>query len=85
MSEPAASSRPAQSRRPVVFFADSPTVGDYANRSSLNGAMSNPATPSVRKEAWISPMALENLNPCPEHGLEIKTFGCDGCQSMMKS
>lgn len=54
-------------------------------RASENGSRSIQARPSSTSCSTISPIALANLNPCPEHGLTRSTRPlASPAQSMMK-
>ena len=54
------------------------------NLSILNLEMSFCVAPSVTRSATISPITLENLKPCPEHGLTSTTLRSLGWKFRMK-
>src|SRR5712664_2241535 len=49
-----------------------------------NKLKSKPTGLSVNKSVKISPTTVENLKPCPEHGLAMSTCGECGCRSIQK-
>jgi hypothetical protein len=49
-----------------------------ARRENLNRLKSNGAARPSNKVAAISPITGENLNPCPEQGLKMRTCGQAG-------
>src|SRR5262245_11760881 len=63
-----------------------PTHHSYLplKRANVNNDMSACGAPSRDHCAAASPMALENLKPCPEHALITSTLSCRGCESKMK-